>query len=112
MKRLLACVAAAAFMSTPALADEMWEMEGEGTVFYKDDVGELAIFELDVPDSTVRFYFPELAGMLDDRGTHQGFWIDSDEGPCDSSMTGPDGLASNNWGRMILTFDKTTFPSS
>ena len=110
--RIICAAAAVAAFCTPAIADEAWEIASEGTVFYEKDIGDMAVFQLAAGGSVVRFYMPELASMLDDRGTHEGYWIDDDDGPCDANLAGPDGHNSDNWGKIILTFDQSTFPSN
>ena len=94
-----------------AVADEMWELPDKSTIYYETDVGATAVFRIDDGNSLVRFYLPGFANQLDDRGTHHGYWIEDKGGSCDASLTGPDGLASSNWGRIIVTFDETSFPS-
>lgn len=101
---------AAALVPFPVLADEAWTTPF-GNVIYEKDIGDTAIFFTDYRGDDTRLYFPGLAGQLDDRGSHQGYWITSGDGPCSAELAGPDGTSSNDWGRMMITFDNSTFPS-
>lgn len=94
-----------------AIADEAWTTSF-GDVIYETDIGDTAIFLLQNSEVPGRMYFPGLAGSLEDRGSHLGYWIGQGEGFCDASLTGIDGMTSKNWGSVMLTFDRPTFPTA
>ena len=100
-----------------AQADEAWDLASGGAIYYEKDIGDIAVFRIEHSDEITRYYFPGLAAALNDRGVHEGFWIDgrtaSERGHlgCDTMLEGPDGLSSDAWGKIVLTFDYGSFPS-
>jgi len=104
---------ATALMLAPAAArgDEVWST-AIGQVVYEADIGDVAVLAFPTKSrGGGKFYFPGLGGNFDDRGTFEGYWIVDGEGDCPATLTGADGLWSNNWGRAIITFDAKGFPS-
>lgn len=94
----------------PAAADEVWET-AEGPVVYLSDVGDVAVWEAETLDGTLRFYFPGLAGRVEGRDVHHGYWIQVAGQGCGATLTGPDGFAGPVWGRVTLIFHQGGFPT-
>jgi len=101
---------AAIMLPACAFADEVWETQF-GEVTYITDKGEVAIWEDSNFDETRRLYFSGLAGNVDNRSVHEGYWIQADSEGCGAAMTGPDGHSSESWGRLLLIFDRRSYPS-
>jgi hypothetical protein len=95
------------------LADEVWFSEQFGEIVYEKDIGDTAVFSIpgSHPGSQVFMYLPGLAAKLSDRGLHNGYWIESAPGGCDSERTGADGLASDAWGDLQVEFDEPSYPT-
>ena len=102
-----------AFMlsSGAALADEVWNTPA-GEVIYEADEGSTAILSYAIGDDKRGYlYFPGLAGNVEDRGIHHGYWIVPDAGECGAVMKGPNEEESDNWGRATIMFHDKGFPS-
>ena len=76
---------------------------------YLADLGDIAIWETENLDGTMRLYFPGLAGNFDQRSVHDGYWIQYAGQGCGAVMTGPDGFEGPNWGRLKLIFHSSGF---
>jgi hypothetical protein len=103
-------LAAALLLATPVAADEVWNSNW-GQVVYLADVGSTAVLTVPYSTDLAHIYLPGMAGNFEQRGLHDGYWISADAGPCDATMTGPDGVSSTNWGRVTLIFDNPAYPS-
>lgn len=111
MNRFLAA-AAILSLAAPALADEVWDTP-YGQVIYEADIGDVAVLSYPLDGGTRgHAYFPGLGGNFDNRGVHWGYWIEERDGGCASVMTGPDDKSSNAWGRVVIAFDESGFPSA
>lgn len=93
-----------------ALADETWRMQ-DGQAVYQEDRGNTALINVPYQGSRAMVYIDGLPGALNNRSSHGGYWIGPGQGGCSSTLTGPDGYASRNWGRAQIIFDRSTFPS-
>lgn len=106
-------ILSAIFLTLPAIvsADEVWTTPS-GTVVYKEDLNDVAIWETDNLDGTLRMYIPGLAGNIEDRSVHDGYWIQYAGQGCGSTLTGPDGHSGDNWGRLRIVFHSAGFPTN
>lgn len=93
-----------------ATADETWQMQ-DGLAVYQEDRGNTALISVPYQGSRAMVYIDGLPGALNNRSSHGGYWIGPGAGRCSSTLTGPDGYASRNWGRAQIIFDRSTFPS-
>lgn len=93
-----------------AIADETWQMQ-DGQAVYQEDRGNTALINVPYQGSRAMVYIDGLPNALNNRSNHGGYWIGPGQGPCSSTLTGPDGYASRNWGRAQVIFDRSTFPS-
>ncbi len=107
-----AALAIAALLPFTAAADEVWTTPF-GEVIYEQDMGDVAILSYPAGEKMRgHAYFPGLGGNFDDRSVHWGYWIEPREGPCGATMTGPDGVSSTAWGRAVIIWDESGFPSA
>ena len=106
MKSLLALL----LLATPALADEMWTTPS-GQAFWDLDAANASVFAVPTPRGDLRLYIPGLADRIEKRGVHQAYWIGTGDTDCGATLTGPDGVASADWGFGTVTFDAPTFPT-
>jgi len=55
-----------------------------------------------------------LGGNYDDRGYFTGYWSEAatDDGACPMAIVDGNGLTTNTWGRVTMTFLDTGYPSS
>ena len=96
-----------------AAADEVWNSTQYGQSVYAADHGNVAVLTMQGshPGSKVHIYVPGLGGNTTDRGVFIGYWIETAPGTCATSKSGPDGVSSDAWGMVRITFDKPGFPS-
>ena len=115
MKKLIAGTAALAICAG-ALADEVWSTSG-GDVVYEKDIGDIAVLSYPMDEGDLRghaFIFG-LGGNYDDRGHFTGYWSEEmtdEDGLCPIAILDGNGLTTNNWGRVTITFLDEGFPSS
>ncbi|MEP2987059.1 MAG: hypothetical protein ABJN39_10620 [Sulfitobacter sp.] len=100
-------------LCTSAQADEQWQ-SNYGDVIYEADFGDIAIlsFPGGHPGHRVQMYVEGLGGNYDQRGVFSGYWIAPEQGDCPKEIRGEDGLETNTWGSLEVTFDSAAFPSS
>ncbi|MCX7300738.1 MAG: hypothetical protein NTX73_10250 [Rhodobacterales bacterium] len=103
-------IAALLLLATPAAADEVWNSNW-GQVVYQADIGSTAVLSVPYATGMASLYIQGLGGNADQRGVHQAYWISTETGPCEATMTGPDGVSSTNWGVATVIFDKPEYPS-
>ena len=97
-------------LASPAAADEVWNSNW-GQVVYLADAGSTAILTVPYATDVAHIYVEGLAANAEARGVHNGYWISADAGPCEATLTGPDGVSSTNWGRVTVIFDNPAYPS-
>ena len=93
-----------------ALADETWHTDG-GEAVYEADIGEIAVFSIPGETGRINLYLEGLGGNYDDRSAHRGYWIGPGPGECSAALGGPDGRTSDQWGRVVLMFDRAAAPT-
>lgn len=99
------------FLGTMVHADEVWDT-GDGRVVYLADQGDVAIWEAETLDGAVRYYVPGLAGNYDSRAVHDGYWIKVTGPSCGATLVGADGFQGESWGRLMLVFHGSGFPTN
>jgi hypothetical protein len=102
--------AALMLTATTALSDEVWSTATDD-IIYLSDMGDTAILTQKRGEMAFNYYVAGLAGALDSRAIHQGYWIGTGDGSCEAALTGPDGTSSTAWGRITVAFDQGSFPS-
>ena len=106
---LFLTLAACAFSSQKALADEVWTTE-EYDVVYEEDRDRTAIWSYGDNGGTV--FIDGLAGVVSDRGAYHGYWVQNSSSlRCDTYREGADGEPTYHWGRFDITFVDSEFPS-
>ncbi|MHA6288092.1 hypothetical protein [Maricaulis sp. CAU 1757] len=119
--KYLAALAVLGTVATGAVgADEAWRSQS-GDIIYLEDREDVAIFRQGDPISGPRhLYFPGLARDGVDRAgtTFYGYWIDADEtgrktrwDRCGATLSGADGITSDQFGMIEIEFDHAGFPS-
>ncbi len=93
-----------------APADEVWTTK-QGDIVYESELNGVAILSIPTGSGPATIYVPGLAGNYDHRSIHTGFWIGDGAAGCDAMLTGPDGRASHDWGRVIVKFDNEAYPT-
>lgn len=113
-KHMLAACALFGLAATAqtAAADEIWD-SATGLIVYEIDSEGDAIFSFNSYNG-VRAYLviTGFTSKLDDRGTHQGYWIGEDGLDCGATLSHPAGYSGRKWGKAVVVWDKKTFPSS
>ena len=112
MPRLLTCLALICALPAIAAADEVWNSDMGEIVYLADENGAAILSFTNVDAYPAELVIPGLAGNYDSRGVHEGYWIGTGSGWCDSFMARPGGEASTNWGRALVSFDLPSFPTS
>jgi len=116
---LRATLAALALLTAPALADEAW-INPAGELIYEADLGHLAVLSFPITatplaqaggEPRANVYFPGLGGNFDNRSIHDGYWAMPGSPTCTASLTTPDGITTQNWGRARIIFDTAAFPT-
>ena len=109
----LASALTAAFLATPATADEVWTSM-MGDIVYAAEENGAAIFTFTNFDAyPARLVIPGLAGNYSNRGTHEAFWLGGGSGTCPAFMAiAGDEYSTTDWGRAVIAFDKPAFPTS
>lgn len=111
MFKVLPAAALVLALSAPAFADEVW-ISATGPIIYQEDAYGSAILSFTNTDgSAAELVIPGLAGNSTERGVHHGFFIGQGALECDTAMARPGGLASLDWGRAVVSFDRPTFPT-
>lgn len=95
-----------------AAADEIWD-SATGLIVYEVDSHGDAVFSFtDYRGTKANLIIEGFASKLDDRSTHQGYWIGDDGIDCKATLSHPGGYSGTKWGRAVVVWDKKTFPSS
>jgi hypothetical protein len=114
MKQVLLAGACVALLATAASADESWT-SSIGDIIYEAEIDGVAIFTYPAPNvegGVGRLYFPGLAGNYENRGSHTGYWIaPGDAGACPATLTGADGVASKDFGSLLIVFHEPGYPT-
>lgn len=115
LKKVMITAAAVGICAT-SMADEVWSTD-VGDVVYEKDIGDVAVLSYPTdPESGQRghVFIKGLGGNYDDRGHFTGYWSEPETGGegCSMSIVDGNGLTTNNWGRVTMTFLDTGFPSS
>lgn len=111
MRKTAISIACAAMLAAPAAADEAWQTD-YGEIIWETNYDGGAIFMIDLGAGKVGRFYIEGFGVDEPRGMFRGYWISTqEENMCSSQLTGPDGTASQTWGRLTLTFMSPDFPS-
>jgi len=110
MLRYLTSILMLSLIPAFVLADEAWETR-LGPVTYHTEIDGMAVFRMRLDDVWGLIYLPGLAGNYTDRGTHKGFWVSDEIGPCAAKLQSPEGLTTSSWGRVEITFDAPAFPT-
>jgi len=101
-----------ALLTTPTLADEVWDTD-MGPIVYEAEEGGTAIFSFTNVDAyPAKLIIPGLAGNYSNRGTHDAYWIGQGAGECAAFMSRTGVSESSQWGRAQLVFDKPAYPTS
>ncbi len=113
MLKSLAAAAAALVLFAPATqADEVWDSDSGELVYQADEFGA-AIISFTHPDGTpAELVIPDLAGNVDERYTHEAYWIGESDMQCSAALARPGQFASLTWGRALVAFDNPSFPTS
>jgi len=111
MKKMIIAGLMALCTAMPALADETWTSKF-GEVVWVTDVDGTAIFSVPTEiGGEAQIYLPGF-NMNIKRDTHWGYWLIPGGESCDADLTGINGIASNQWGRVVVIFDKPDYPTS
>mmetsp|Transcript_23826 Transcript_23826/g.43026 ORF Transcript_23826/g.43026 Transcript_23826/m.43026 type:complete len:145 (+) Transcript_23826:2372-2806(+) len=95
-----------------AAADEIWDSP-TGLIVYEVDSHGDAIFSFNSYNGAkANLIIEGFAARLDDRGTHQGYWIGDDGLDCKATLSHPGGYSGTKWGKAVVVWDKKNFPSS
>lgn len=100
-------------LPSDVMADEVWDTSS-GQVIYEADEGDVAILSYDTGGAERGYlYFPGLGGNFEDRGVFNGYWIAPGGGgeSCGATLTGVNDVASTYWGRAMIVFHESGFPS-
>ncbi|MGI3183942.1 hypothetical protein [Nioella aestuarii] len=104
-----ACIALA--LAAPAFADEVWSSPTGPIIYQEDAFGSAILSFTNVDGSAAELVIPGLAGNFTDRGVHHGYFIGQGPLECDAALARPGGLASLDWGRAVVSFDRPNFPT-
>lgn len=111
MRTIIGAAAFAVALTGAAAADEVWSNPA-GDLVYETDIEPYAVISAPWDGESVMLYVEGMAFNYEMRSLHDGFWIGGpDTATCDVAISGPDGRASYTWGRLLVTFDRSSFPS-
>ncbi len=101
-------------LSTSVQAEVPRWQSNYGDVIYEADFGEIAVLSFSGPHPShrVHMYIEGLGSNHDKRDVFSGYWIAPAQSDCPTKMSGEDGLTSNTWGSVEITFDNASSPSS
>ena len=98
-------------LASPAFADET-RVTANGPAIYEADIGPTGILSVPMGTGRAHLYFDGLGGNAAERFVMTGYWIGpAGDFACTSTLTGPDGMSSNNWGLARIAFDRPGFPT-